>query len=313
MKFSPESRMMSSSETRLSESQEALYPLLVPENEKNAMNMDDFRDLYDVDRDLEYVHMKEAEFARRDIQENNPERARARKGGKLFEALTNYGINEIGFLGADTSSVPASRYDDIRGIDSIVEFESEEGMTSHIALAIDVTRNPHDVKEKFDNVRRSIDSGKLSEAKYFKSSNFRGELSNIVRVIVGADQPTIDSISDLIVRNIRLNKAIDANKKLQIQSESAQQLIQERGKVQSTLGEHQLQWIVLLEIQQQLKASRKRADEKRKSDVVRECDKILNIIDDVIKDKKAVGLSPDEEALLNDRVYQLIQQEIKLF
>lgn len=257
--------------------------------------------------------MKEAEFARRDAEENNPEKIRARKGGKLFEALTNYGINEIGVLGPDTSSIPASRFDDIKEIDSIVEFEREEGMMSHIALAIDVTRNPHDVKEKFDNVRRSIDTGKLSEAKYFKSSNFRGELSNILRVIVGADQATIDSISDLIVRNIRLNKAIDENKKVQAQPESTQQLIKERVKVQSTLGEHQFQWIVLLEIQKEVEAYRKRAERSSKPDVVRECVKILNIIDEIIEDKKAVGLLPDDETLLNDRVYQLIMREVESF
>lgn len=313
MKFNPESRMLSSSETRLSESQEALYPLLVPENERRAIDMNAFRDLYDVDKDMEYVRHKEAHIAEREAKENNPEQVRIKKSGKLFEAIVNHGIDEIGFLGPDATATVASRYDDFHGIDSIVEFEGDEGMTSHLALGIDVTRSANDIQEKLRNVREDINNGKLSNAKYFQSPNFRGELRNIVRVVVGADQSTIDNVSDLIVRKMRLDKTIDANKKSENRSESAQQLIKERGRVLSTLGEHPLQWIVLLEIQQQLEAYQRYAEQKQKPNVIKECNKILAIIERVIADKEEVGLAPNEDTVLDDRVYQLIQQEVKSF
>jgi hypothetical protein len=313
MKFGPEGRMLSPTETRLSEPQEALYPLLVPENERRAIDMNAFRDLYDVDKDMEYLRRKEAKNAERDARENNPEKIRTKKSGKLFEAVVNHGIDEIGFLGPDASSTVASQYDDFHGIDSIVEFESEEGMTSHLALGIDVTRNARDIKEKLDNVRKDISNGKLSDAKYFKSPNFRGELRNIVRVVVGADQFTIDNISDLIVRKMRLNKTIEENKKSENSSESTKQLTKERGRVSTALGEHPLQWIVLFEILQELEAYQRYAEKMQKPNIVKECGKILGIINQVIADKKDVGLSPNEEALSSDRVYQLIREEIKSF
>jgi hypothetical protein len=250
----------------------------------------------------------EAHFKIRDTKEGVPERST--KGGKLAESLVNYGIDHVGFLGEDARTIVASRFDDIYGgIDSFVEFESE-GMTSHIALGIDVTRNPDDLAKKFDKIRESIDKGELSSGKYFKSQNFRGELRHVLRIVVGADQPTIDSISDLIVRSIRLRKSI---KNEQPQSASADQLKKEFQKNSAALERHPLQWILLLEIKHQLKAAQKRGGEKGQLSVVAECEKVLSIINGVIKDKQNEGQSIDEEILLNDRVYQLIQQEVKLY
>jgi hypothetical protein len=309
--YNPERNFLSASETRLSEAQEALYPLLVPQTEARAIQMDRFRDLYDVDKDLAYVSRMEAEFRKADEREGITENSR--KGGKLFESIVDYGIDEGGFLGEDATAIVASRFDDVNGgIDTFVEFE-DEGMTSHLALGIDVTRNPNDVKNKFDKIRSSIDNGQLSSGKYFKSGNFRGELRHILRVVVGADQPTVDNISDLIVRSMRLRKSIKANEEMKNSSESASQLPAELGKVMKALAEHPLQWILLLEIKNQLEASRKRAEKKQRPGVVEVCDNILAIINKVMEDKKDVGQSVDEEMLLNDRVYQLIQQEVKSF
>jgi len=235
------------------------------------------------------------------------------KGGKLFESIVNYGIDKAGFLGADASVIVASRFDDIdRGIDSIVEFE-DEGMTSHIALGIDVTRNHEDLTKKFQKIKASIDNEELSSAKYFKSRNFRGELSHVVRVVVGADQPAIDNVSDLIVRTIRLRKTIKQRGQEQPSEEVGEHLKKELERNAAALVENPLQWIILLEMKQQLEGFLSYAEKNQKPSVAAECTKILSIVDGIIKDKKADGQSPDEEILLNDRVYQLIQQEVKTF
>jgi len=309
--FNPERDLLSHSETRLSESQEALYPLLVPKNESRAINMEDFRELYDVNKDLSFVKEAEAQFASDNIKRGVPERSL--RGGKLFESMINFGIDKGGFLGPDARTIVASRYDDINaGIDSFVEFE-DEGMTSHLALAIDATRNPEDLTKKFDKIRESIDKGELSSAKYFKSRNFRGELRHIIRVVVGADHPAIDSFADLIVRSIRLGKSIEISRKEQRPSSTIEQLKKEFEENNAAIEHHPLQWIILLEIKPQIEAARKRAERKQKPAVIDECDKILSIINGIIKSKKGEGQSPDDEVLLNDRVYQLIQQEIRLF
>ena len=309
--FNHERSLLSQSETRLSESQEALYPLLVPQNERRAIDMEDFRKLYDVDKDIAYVKEMEARFAKNNAKEGVPERSL--RGGKLFESMVNYGINNAGFLGRDTNSIVASRYDDIHGgIDSIVEFE-DEGMTSHIALGIDVTRNVEDLAKKFDKIRESIDEGELSSAKYFKSRNFRGELRHVIRVVVGADQPAIDSFADLIVRSMRLRKSIEKSRIEQHQPALIEQLKKEFEENNAAIEQHPLQWILLLEIKPQIEATRSRAERKQQPLVINECDKILGIINGIIKEKKGEGKSPDDEVLLTDRVYQLIQQEVKSF
>ena len=177
--YNPEKIMLAASETRLSEPQEALYPLLV--DRKPRIDMNSFRDLYDVDKDLAIVREIEEKIKERNRKEGVPESSL--KAGEHFELVVDFAIDEAGILGPNATSKRASRFDDIvGGIDGYVEFE-EEGMTSHLALAMDVTRNTDDISKKFLRNRTSIDNGELFTGKYYKSdaAHFRGELGHVVR------------------------------------------------------------------------------------------------------------------------------------
>ncbi len=303
--------MLAASETRLSESQEALYPLLV--NRKPRIDMNSFRDLYDVDKDLAIVREIEEKIKERNRKEGVPESSL--KAGEHFELVVDFAIDEIGILGKNATSKRSSRFDDIiGGIDGYVEFE-EEGMTSHLALAMDVTRNTDDISKKFLRNRTSIDSGELFTGKYYKSeaAHFRGELGHVVRVILGADQETIDSISDLITRSLRLSKTIKENREKGAPQEISAQAKKNLEKINGAIGEHPLQWVVLLEIQQQLEVYQVRAEKKNQLEVAEKCRNILIIINAIIAEKKKAGQAVDDEVLLKDRVFQLIKAELKSF
>jgi hypothetical protein len=200
--FNPEEQLARSrSQERLPEMEEALYEVLVPETKKNAIRIEEFADLYGetaVKEDTRYVKNLETRF----------EKGPSAKFGELFEAIIDSQIEDADLMGPHASVIIPSRFDDVaNGVDSIVEFE-EEGATSHLALAVDVTKSSEGLKKKFERIRSSIEEGELSRVKYFKSENFRGELRNVPRVVIGADHPTVENISNLLLRFIRIKKAL---------------------------------------------------------------------------------------------------------
>lgn len=64
--FSPEKGFLAPNAERLPEAEEALYKILVPENEGRAIQLDEFADLYDpenIKKDKAYVEQLEKKFA----------------------------------------------------------------------------------------------------------------------------------------------------------------------------------------------------------------------------------------------------------
>jgi hypothetical protein len=204
--FGLEKGFLAPNTERLPEAEEALYKVLVPENEKRAIQLDEFADLYDpeiIKRDKAYVQNLEGKFN----ADGTPESSK--KFGKLFEAIINNQIENSDLMGPRADVIVPSRFDDIaNGVDSIVRFKEEKGATSHLALAIDVTRSRAEIENKFSRIRSSIEDGKLSRIKYFKSKNFRGELKPVARVVIGADHAVTEDISDLILSFMRMKKTI---------------------------------------------------------------------------------------------------------
>jgi len=302
--------MFSPSEQNLSEAEEALYNIIVPENQKEAINMDDFTDLYGAEaiaRDKAYLEKRERNF------EEGDETEASKKAGRLFEAIVNRGVREINLMGPRAMPIVPSRYDDVaRGIDSIIQFKGERGATSHIALGIDVSRSTMGLSKKFSNIIKSVKSGELSTAKYFKTKNFRGEFGPVVRVVIGADKPIAESITDLLLREIRMRETIAKNRARNDESESAKALPKEFAKNRTALAEHPLQWVVLFEMKEQLEAFRDYATRIGKEQVADECAKILHIIDGIIEDKKAAGQFIDNVTIEEDEMFRLIRKEIEI-
>lgn len=114
------------------------------------------------------------------------------------------------------------------------------GAAAHLALAIDVTFSPN-IRDKFERIREEIDRGDLATVKYFHSDymHFRGQLSKVPRVIIGADCRTVKELADLWLN--------DKKRKL---------------------GEHQIQFQILDEILLQLKIFRAYAERKGQADLV---------------------------------------------
>lgn len=166
---------------------------------EGAINPQDFRnfDPTTIARDIEYVKKMEAKF----VQEDGAEVQEAKQLGLILEALIHEQAEINDWLGEEVTTVKASRFDDIaNGIDSIAEFHRDGGV-SHLALAIDVTHG--DPSKKLTKIREQINAEKLSEIKYFASSdgNFQGSLQKVPRVIVGADRQTIIELAQLWIEN----------------------------------------------------------------------------------------------------------------
>jgi len=78
-----------------------------------------------------------------------------------------------------------------------VETEVHESASSYLGLALDATLGGTD--EKFSRIKREVDTGKLGTVKYFRSKRgeFRGELSQIPRVVVAVDAKTVLELATL--------------------------------------------------------------------------------------------------------------------
>ncbi len=308
-RFNPEGTMFSPSEERLSESEEGLYDVLVPALRERAIAMDGFRDLYGdgkVDADKRHIETLEKEFGK------GGETEASRKMGALFEAIMDVGIRDNDFMGPNATPIVPSRYDDIvNKVDSIVEFSEESGGVSHVALGIDVSSSEKSLARKFAAIRASIENGTLSTVGYFESDNFRGELRPVVRVVVGADERMVRGISDLMLRAVRMKETIAKSRAAGDRSEVAKRLPQDFAKNRKALAEHPIQWVVLLEMKEQLEAFESHARALGKERVAGECAKILHIVEKVIDDKEREGQEVDRVAAEDDAMFRLIRSEAR--
>lgn len=176
--------------------------VLASEESIDPQQFDNF-DPATIARDVEYVKRMEAVF----VQQNNADMQEAKQFGLILEAMIHEQAELNDWLGEEVTTVKASRFDDIaNGIDSIAEFHRDGGV-SHLALAIDVTHG--DPTRKLIKIREEIDAGRLSEIKYFASSdgNFQGSLKKVPRVIVGADRKTIIDLAQLWTENKKTDLA----------------------------------------------------------------------------------------------------------
>jgi hypothetical protein len=181
---------------------------------KDAVHEEDFADLYgeeNVRRDLERVAEAERVFR----QESTPQSELLKKYSTIFEWTINERAELGDYFGENAFTRRASRYDDIvNGVDTILEFRSnpnEAKQASYLTLGIDDTfsTNAEVQEKKLRRIRSKIDSGELTQVKYFSSDymNFRGELRNVPLIVLGAELRMVAQLRDLMLS--RDNKSLD--------------------------------------------------------------------------------------------------------
>lgn len=298
MKFNnPEKSIIEGEGSKLSEAEERLFPILVPEIEKERIQIHEFEGLYDpaiLARDQQEVDRLESIFSKQN--ENDPEANALSKRGKLFEAIVNNQIESSNWLGENASVIIPSKYDDyINKIDTILEFDTE-GSISHMALAIDVTKSRDDIQKKLAQITSSIKKGQLSTVRYFRSQTERAEKSRIPRVVIGADQKTMNDLAELLLRFQALKgKNQDEFK-----------------KIRAKLEKHPAQLLIILEIRNQLSAFKKYALEVGKEDLIPAFDALLDLLNPIF-----IEIKSDEDYLdkigrvKDDEVFNMIIEESK--
>lgn len=188
----PETRILENIDT------DRLYQQVIAQIKEREIQLEYFKNLYGaeaVQRDIKYVDTMERLFN----SEATSEQKEAQKFATIFEWIFNQHAEMSDWLGPNAMLIKSSRFDDIKnGIDSIAEFQETSTAASYLGLAIDVTTTT-DLAKKFETIKQEIARGDLGKITYFVSehTNMRGELSNIPKVVVGADRKTVQSLADM--------------------------------------------------------------------------------------------------------------------
>lgn len=300
------------SQAELKDAERSLYEVLVPENREKALKLENFVGRHysqeAISADQEYVAKMEKLF-----QEYPPEEKARHMRGELFEAIVDSQIDDSDWMGSRASVTVPSRFDDIKhGIDGIVNFEREEGGTSHLALAVDVTDSKIKMDEKFNGIMGSIKSGSLSKVEYFRSDNFEGRLFNVPRIVIGAGRETVNDISEILLSFRRLRATVAASHRPgQEPTEAERRTAQNLADIRKRLAAHPLQGMILVEAKTQLEAFRKYALEIGKTTTAGYYTEVLTLIDNVIEQKGKEAAVPDEAA--EDPIYQMILDKAARF
>ncbi len=256
---------------------EGAYSFAEKTLEENAVSPLIFTDLYgekNVEDDLKKVGDYEKKFLPN----------AAKKTADVFEAIMLTGELHNWF-GERAETIKTSRFDDIfNGTDMIIEFEEEAPLRfSHLGVAVDVTFGTVSLEKKFSRIRNEIDSGKLAKIKYFHSQkeHFRGERSNVPRVVIGVEHDQVVELAALWLR-----------------------------KENETLAKHPVQRLILEEIALQLEILNKYCERIGKRDLAPLYEKDLVIIRNILNNKRDIKL---DEKLTNDRVFSGIKNCLMKF
>ncbi len=246
-----------------------------------AVKMEKFKHLYNVGKDLELVKKREVRF----LEEKTPTELETDKIATVLEAIIYTQIKSNDWLGESAHIMKTCRFDDIENkVDSLIEFRKEERSASYLGLAIDVTMES-EMSDKFDEIRKEIDSGKLSTIKYFDSeyTNTLGEKSQIPRVIVAADSKSIKELTGLWLE----------------------------GKKEA-LANHPMLFQMLEEILLQLKKFREYAESKEKYELVDIYDVSISLVQKIY-DNKSKTVKDSDIKDRKDRAFLTISESLNFF
>jgi len=180
-----------------------------------AFSPENFRDLYgdkSIEDDQSYVQRKQGAFSQSDktvIQEGLTS-GDIKKLSKRAEYEIIRGINVARWLPL-MKAYKTAEVDDIgRGVDIVLEVTDSE-LIGHLGLGVDITF-AQDIDKKFRRIRDEIcaydgNRNKLARVKYFQSNNFRGELSDICRLVLVIDLPMLEDLTKLRNKQLKNHMA----------------------------------------------------------------------------------------------------------
>jgi hypothetical protein len=309
-------------EVRMTEIEEKLYDVLVERKSEaelgreERINPKDFSCYSEevIEKDAEYVERMERVFKEQEIKD--PERAKERRRGELFEEIIFEGIEEGDWMGGDVEVQKSSRYDDIANkIDGIITF-AEEMSSSHMAFGVDVTQSAESVSNKFRKIKKSIQMETLSEVKYFKSENYEGKLLKVPRVIVGVDNAGMKKAAEVVYNFLTRRDYLRAQK---AKDPGAKQRFVE---AQDAFAKSVFQMVILLEMSIQLHAFAeycKKTERQREAAIYEKTARKIDVIYNQKKEEKdrsgnpLVDVHVLYEYVAGDKVYQMIKQEVARF
>jgi hypothetical protein len=240
-------------------------------------NPEDFSDIYpreEIERDVKKLEEIERKIA--ESEHINEQR------GKAFEVLLVDQIHDGEWMGQEAMITQASRFDDvIKGVDPIVEFDRENA--ERMAIVVDVS-TASDIAVVEKKIRKNIDKlfkgGRFLEVKYFQSqicdsggTYYKGRLENLIPVVVGADRRNADVLFEIFTELKMHEKRGDSNLK------------ERRKELREILAKHPIQDLFLQETRIQLETY-KRILKGKDEEIVKECEKLLSIIEEIIEVKK---------------------------
>jgi len=278
---SPENKAIANIEREISKKQlDAVYEKADGKIKDEQINPDDFADIVGkekISKDKKYVENMESVFAK----EADPNQEESRKLATILEAVLHEHSELSEWLGPNSFTAKASRYDDIKnGVDTIAEFEDEDSGKIEV-LAIDITTS-QDLSKKIGRIKKEIESGEMAKIDYFSSqhTDTRQSLKNIPRIIIGADKRTVSEIGNLWVKGEN-----------------------------NALGEHNIQFQIIEEMILQCVKFKEYAEKFGKSDIASKYQKLNEILRKVYDEKKSGGVEDDHERD-RDRVFAELKKEI---
>lgn|SRR3989338_8429495 len=168
---------------------------------KDPIDPGDFTDYKDVEKDIAFVKKMEADFGA-GFARKSPDEQRIIKLSKIIEAIIFEHGEKSNWFGESATTIQTSRFDDIvHHVDTIIEFQEGIVSASHLAVAIDVTIADK-IDKKFDYIKKCIDTGKLTEIKYFVSEflSFHGRKTNVPHVVIGIGRNTAYNVTDAWIK-----------------------------------------------------------------------------------------------------------------
>lgn len=240
-----------------------------------------------VDRDMQYVRDRKAQFEK----ESTPESKEDKKMATILEAIIHEQVELGDWLGPDAETIASSSYDDIaNGVDSIVKLRHEGEGDTHLGLAIDVTFST-DIRGKLNKIMQDIEMGKLTEIKYLPLPDseaaheyaYKGS-SKMPRVVVGIERQVAEKLADLWLKKNKENK--------------------------KELGNHPVQHVIAKEILDQLAVSEQYArSHGNRNNIAAVYRQVSMVIERSLKEKEDGGnYANGLGSLKNDKVLHTITQ-----
>jgi len=160
--------------------------------------------------------------------------------GKMLEAFFSQMATQLGWFGDRCHAVRTTEYDDRKNAtDLVLVFETGQGEPLRLAVDITTAEDPATLSKKLNRIVKGIDSGRLTELKYYydKTSGGNkepvlGHLRGLPRVVIGLTPEGVTALSKELAlhltsggKNVTAEKSLQSNEiQLQLLRDLKQQL-----------------------------------------------------------------------------------------